>query len=57
MTSLAAGFADAPHDSQRVFRAVLDAFSHPGRIVGVPAEVETPSTLSVAASISSSFTA
>lgn len=49
MSALAAGFADISHDSQRVFRAVLDAFSHPGRIVGVPATVETPSVLSVAA--------
>jgi len=49
MNPLAAGFADASHDSQRVFRAMLDAFSHPGRIVGVPAEVETPGALSVAA--------
>jgi alpha-D-ribose 1-methylphosphonate 5-triphosphate synthase subunit PhnH len=49
MNPLADGFADVPHDSQRVFRAVLDAFSHPGRIVTVPAEVETPGALSVAA--------
>jgi alpha-D-ribose 1-methylphosphonate 5-triphosphate synthase subunit PhnH len=48
MSALAAGFADAPHDSQRVFRAVLDAFSHPGRITGVPAEVEMPGALSAA---------
>jgi alpha-D-ribose 1-methylphosphonate 5-triphosphate synthase subunit PhnH len=49
MSALAAGFADISHDSQRVFRAVLDAFSHPGRILAVPAEVETPGALSVAA--------
>jgi alpha-D-ribose 1-methylphosphonate 5-triphosphate synthase subunit PhnH len=48
MNPLADGFADAPHDSQRVFRAVLDAFSHPGRIVTVPAEVEAPGALSIA---------
>ena len=48
MTTLAAGFDDPPHDSQRVFRAVLDAFSHPGRIIAVPAVVETPGALSVA---------
>ena len=48
MTTLAAGFADPSHDSQRVFRAVLDAFSHPGRIIAVPAEVETPGALSAA---------
>lgn len=32
---IAAGFVDPPHESQRVFRGVLDAFSHPGRIVTV----------------------
>jgi alpha-D-ribose 1-methylphosphonate 5-triphosphate synthase subunit PhnH len=48
MTTLATGFADPSHDSQRVFRAVLDAFSHPGRIIAVPADVETPGALSVA---------
>lgn len=49
MSALAAGFADISHDSQRVFRSVLDAFSHPGRIVDVPAKVETAGALSVAA--------
>ena len=49
MTTLAAGFADSSHDSQRVFRAVLDAFSHPGRIIAVPVDIETPGALSAAA--------
>ncbi len=49
MTALAAGFDDSSHDSQRVFRAVLDAFSHPGRILAIPAKVEAPGALSIAA--------
>lgn len=49
MSALAAGFDDQSHASQHVFRAVLDAFSHPGRIVGIPVAVETPGVLSVAA--------
>ena len=49
MSALAAGFDDISHDSQRVFRAVLDAYSHPGRVVAVPAEIETPGRLSIAA--------
>ena len=32
---LAEGLADPPHDSQRLFRGVLEAFSHPGRIVSL----------------------
>ncbi len=33
--TLAPGLADPPHDSQRLFRAVLDAFAHPGSIIGL----------------------
>ena len=36
MTDIAPGLADPSHDSQRLFRAVLEAFSHPGRIVALP---------------------
>ncbi|MFI5034128.1 MAG: phosphonate C-P lyase system protein PhnH [Reyranellales bacterium] len=36
MTDIAPGLADPPHDAQRLFRAVLEGFSHPGRIVALP---------------------
>ena len=36
MTDIAAGLADPAHDSQRLFRTVLEAFSHPGRLVHLP---------------------
>jgi alpha-D-ribose 1-methylphosphonate 5-triphosphate synthase subunit PhnH len=36
MTDIAASLADPPHDAQRLFRAVLEGFSHPGRIVVLP---------------------
>jgi alpha-D-ribose 1-methylphosphonate 5-triphosphate synthase subunit PhnH len=49
VTALADGFADQSHDAQRVFRAVLDAFSHPGRIVEIPVPLEAPAPLNAAA--------
>ncbi len=50
MTSLLApGLADPPHDAQRLFRSVLDAFSHPGRIVELRDAPAGPGTLSPAA--------
>jgi alpha-D-ribose 1-methylphosphonate 5-triphosphate synthase subunit PhnH len=36
MNTLAPGLADPAHDAQRLFRAVLEAFSRPGRIVDLP---------------------
>jgi alpha-D-ribose 1-methylphosphonate 5-triphosphate synthase subunit PhnH len=36
VSDIASGLADPAHDSQRLFRAVLEAFSHPGRIVRLP---------------------
>ena len=45
---LAAGFDDAAHEAQQVFRTMLDAFAHPGRIVALPSKVEAPAPLSPA---------
>jgi alpha-D-ribose 1-methylphosphonate 5-triphosphate synthase subunit PhnH len=45
---LRAGLAHHVLDSQRVFRAVLEAMSHPGRIVSLPRPVETPPPLNAA---------
>lgn len=36
ISKLAPALADPVHDSQRVFRAILEAMSRPGRIVSVP---------------------
>lgn len=35
MSDIALGLSDPAHDSQKLFRAVLDAFAHPGRIVAL----------------------
>lgn len=48
MNLLAPGFADPPHDAQRLFRDVLEAFSHPGRIIEVRDPPTGPGTLSAA---------
>lgn len=47
-TPLAVGLADPSHDAQRIFRSVLDAFSHPGRIVSVPDAPTGPGEISPA---------
>jgi alpha-D-ribose 1-methylphosphonate 5-triphosphate synthase subunit PhnH len=46
--TLAAGFADPVHDSQGVFRRLLDAFAHPGRIVEFAADLDGPAPLAPA---------
>ena len=49
MTELAPGLADPAHDAQRLFRAVLEGFSHPGRIVTLPQPPAGVGPLSAAA--------
>lgn len=46
---LAPALADPVHDSQRVFRAILEATSHPGRLITLPLAPVGPGTLSLAA--------
>ena len=48
-TLLAPGLADPSHEAQRLFRSVLDAFSHPGRVVELRDAPVGPGTLSPAA--------
>ena len=43
------GLADPSHEAQRLFRSVLDAFSHPGRVVELRDAPVGPGTLSPAA--------
>ena len=49
MSDIAPGLADVAHDSQRLFRAILEAFSHPGRIVALPQPPDGVGPISAAA--------
>jgi len=42
----ASGFSDSVHDSQKIFRAALQAMSHPGRVQKISAECGVPPGLS-----------
>ncbi|TAJ81749.1 phosphonate C-P lyase system protein PhnH [Reyranella sp.] len=49
LSSLSPGLADPSHDAQQLFREVLDAFSHPGRIVTLADAPQGPGMISPAA--------
>lgn len=49
LRTLAPGLADPSHDAQQLFRAILDATAHPGRIVSPPGAPAGPGALSAAA--------
>ncbi len=42
LASIASGFGDPTHDSQRTFRCLMDAMARPGRIVDLDVELSPP---------------
>ena len=49
LSALTPGLADPAHDAQQLFRSILDAASHPGRVVSLSAAPVGPGALSCAA--------
>jgi len=47
-TTIPTGFADPAIDSQRVFRAVLEAMARPGTLVDIPGTIDAPAPLAPA---------
>ena len=48
-SNLLPGFSDPVFDSQRVFRQILQAMAHPGRVVGLTVDLDSPEPLQPAA--------
>lgn len=51
MADLGAGFSDVARGSQAVFKAVLTAFSNPGREIELPCDASTPRTVYPASAV------
>jgi len=49
MSAIHAAFADAPRESQQVFRAVMNAMARPGEVVGIDMGFRPPAPLTAAA--------
>ena len=44
-SNLLSGFSDPVLDSQKVFRQILEAMAHPGRVIGLTVELQAPKPL------------